>query len=142
MIKGNKISFFLFLLLSPFLLFGQRQTSLLNTPIKLTERKGLLSYFLNQVEHTGILLTYNPENIRMNRKVTVSGKINTVGGLLEEVLRSESIKIKEYEGKILLISNPRLITLSGIIKEEGSGEVIIGANIIEKSSGSMATSNG
>jgi len=142
MITGNKIYIFLFLILVPALLNAQNKTSLLNTPIKLSERKGLISYFLTQVEQTGILLTYNPDNIRMNRKISLSGRIKTVGELLEEILRAESIRIKEYEGKILLISNPKLITISGIIKEEGSGEIIIGANITETESRSIATTNG
>ncbi|RAJ32226.1 TonB-dependent receptor [Pedobacter cryoconitis] len=142
MITGNKIYFFLFLILVPVFLNAQNRTGLLNTPIKITHRKGLISSFLSQVEQTGILLTYNPDNIRMNRKITLSSRIKTVGELLEEVLRAESIQIKEYEGKILLISNPRLITLSGFIKEEGSAEVIIGANITETESQSIAVTNG
>lgn len=142
MITGNKIYFFLFLILVPVFLNAQNRTGLLNTPIKITQKKGLISSFLTQVEQTGILLTYNPDNIRMNRKITLSSRIKTVGELLEEILRAESIQIKEYEGKILLISNPRLITLSGFIKEEGSAEVIIGANITETESQSIAVTNG
>ncbi|MBB6273937.1 hypothetical protein HDF26_004410 [Pedobacter cryoconitis] len=142
MITGNKIYFFLFLILVPVFLNAQNRTSLLNTPVKLPVRKGLISYFLTQVEQTGVLLTYNPDNIRMKRQISLSGRIKTVGELLEEVLRAESVRIKEYEGKILLISNPRLITISGIIKEQGSGEIIIGANVTEPESHSTATSNG
>jgi len=142
MIAGNKIYFFLFLILVPALLNAQHRTSLLNTPVKLSDKKGLISYFLTQVEQTGILLTYNPDNIRMNRKISLTGRIKTVGELLEEVLRGESVRIKEYNGKILLISNPGLITISGIIKEEGSGEIIIGANITDTESHSTATTNG
>lgn len=142
MITGNKFYLFLFLILAPVILNAQNKAGLLNTPIKITHRKGLISSFLTQVEQTGILLTYNPDNIRMNRKITLSNRISTVGELLEEILRAESIQIKEYEGKILLISNPRLITLSGFIKEEGSSEVIIGANITETESNSIAVTNG
>ena len=142
MTTGNKFYLFLFLILAPAILNAQNRTGLLNTPIKITHRKGLISSFLTQVEQTGILLTYNPDDIRMNRKITLSNRIRTVGELLEEILRAESIQIKEYEGKILLISNPRLITLSGFIKEEGSAEVIIGANITEIENNNIAVTNG
>ncbi|KIO75859.1 hypothetical protein TH53_18405 [Pedobacter lusitanus] len=142
MTTGNKIYFFLFLILVPAFLNAQHKTGLLNTPVKLTERKGLISYFLNQVEQSGILLTYNPDNIRMNRKISLSGRVKTVGQLLEEVLRAESIRIKEYQGKILLISNPGMVTISGILKERGSDEIIIGANITETGSRNSTTTNG
>ncbi|QNK64631.1 carboxypeptidase-like regulatory domain-containing protein [Pedobacter sp. PAMC26386] len=142
MTTGSKIYFFLFLILVPAFLNAQQKTGLLNMPIKLPERKGLLSYFLTQVEHTGVLLTYNPGNLRLNRKISLSNRIKTVGELLEEILRAESIQIKEYDGKILLISTPKLITISGIIKEEGSGEVIIGANITDTRGRRNATTNG
>ncbi|MET4138347.1 carboxypeptidase-like regulatory domain-containing protein [Pedobacter sp. UYP1] len=142
MTTGNKIYIFLLLILVPVLLNAQNRAGLLNTPIKITHRKGLISSFLTQVEQTGILLTYNPDNIRMNRKITLSNRIRTVGELLEEILRAESIQIKEYEGKILLISNSRLITLSGFVKEQGSAEVIIGANITARENNSIAVTNG
>ncbi|WP_367868742.1 carboxypeptidase-like regulatory domain-containing protein [Pedobacter sp. WC2423] len=142
MTTGNKFYLFLLLILAPVILNAQNRTGLLNTPIKISHRKGLISSFLTQVEQTGILLTYNPDDIRMNRKITLSNRITTVGELLEEILRAESIQIKEYEGKILLISNPRLITLSGFIKEEGSAEVIIGANITETENNNIAVTNG
>lgn len=119
---------------------AQRKTLLLEKPIEIKDRIASIYQLLTSIEKEGILLTYSPDQINLNKTFHLPEDIRTVGALLTYILKDQGIEIKVVENKILLVPR-KFLALSGIIKERGSREVIANANVTIKGSGIRTTTN-
>jgi len=110
------------------------QNSLLDTLYKPPSLKGSVRFFLEDISRqTGIEISYSDDLIKQKSKVRLKGTEQTVGEVLLSVLAGSAAKPLVRNGKILLVpaekelSQKKLVTISGYVKDSSSKEVLIGA---------------
>lgn len=110
---------------------------------------------LNEVQaKSGILFSYSSDIFPSTGRITLKAKNETVSVVLESILQNTGIEYKLVEKQVVLIRKAplqiavpvqniekRKFTISGHIREKGSGELIIGANIFDKQSYKGCLSN-
>src|SRR5690606_26000202 len=70
-----------------------------------------------------------------NLKVSFSAKNQTLFSILNTLLKNKDIGYRELNGQIILfpIERPKqFFTLSGFVEDAGSGERLIGANVVNQ----------
>lgn len=99
-------------------------------------QKGTVRTFLEDIQkQTGIELSYSDKLVKRRRQVQLNGTEHTVGEVLHTILSDTKVSITERSGKILLVPDEGTgkpipvspITISGIVKDSSSKEVLIGA---------------
>ena len=89
--------------------------------------------------NAGVTFSYNPKRIEASRKITYQARDKPLVAVLEDLSVLAGLDYEWVEGKVVL--KPRQsahavsphVTLSGFIKDEGNGEVLIGATVIIES---------
>ena len=132
----------LLFLLVPLILFSQ--SSLLNQPLNMPVQRGSVEYLLKRVsEQSGIPISYSLRFLKGSQNIEFEGSEKTVGDFLRRILEDQAVELVVRRGKIFLrpskeksnlrvlthASSDRKVTLSGYIREKGSGERIIGAGV-------------
>ena len=130
-----------FISLTP--VYGQ---SILEQSLKLSPQSGSIGSYLSLIQaQTGIVFSYNPQKIQLDRVVKLSGTERNLREYLQSILKDEGVSIIERNGKILLKpiktdsvkrkralrkTSPKYFTISGYIRETGSEEALIGASLL------------
>lgn len=99
--------------------------------VNITSSSASLYQWFKLIEDSGVILSYNPSLINMNQQIKVKKGNKMVKNLLKEILSDYKYKIIPVEDNKLIIQiNGRIpLTVSGIIKEDHSGEKLYGATI-------------
>jgi hypothetical protein len=133
--------------LSPFIVYAQ---NLLNTSYKPGFSKGKIKTFLNDIKkRTGITISYSDAILNDQKVVSLEGTERTVAEVLERICAGQGVQIREGVQKILVVpvrqevaaTEQQRITLSGFIKDSASKEVLIGASVYIKETGSGTIAN-
>ncbi len=111
--------------------------------LPLSEVLGIIS------KKTGIPFSYNPRKIPVGQKITYQAKDKSLGSVLDDLIQQAGLKYIFVEDQIILKPEKKnekaageVLTLSGNIKNAGSGEALIGATIFIKELQTGAVSNG
>ena len=91
-------------------------------------------------DKTGVVFSYNPKKILSDRKISYQARNKTLAAVLEDLRVVAALEYEWIEGKVVLkparqptnLVAPNF-TLSGFIKDESNGEVLIGATVIIES---------
>jgi outer membrane cobalamin receptor len=103
-----------------------------------------------------IEFSYSPQDLPADRRITLTARNRTVASILDEVLTRNGIDFIKVEHHLVLkprgwdgtaqgkpTAEPHLrYTLSGYLRDKGTGEVLIGANVYVKGTTTGATTNG
>lgn len=99
-------------------------------------------------KNTRVTFSYNPKRILAGRRITYQAKNKPLVAVLEDLSVLAGLDYEWVEGKVVLkpvrkSDNliPQDVTLSGFIKDEGNGEVLIGATVFIESLQVGVTSN-
>ncbi len=122
---------FLFLIVS---VQGQ-DTDGLHRKFPVNKNLRTVSDCFRHIHDAGIVLSFNPDEIDMEKQIPLplSGDFTAIE-LLKNVLDAEKYEIKliESQQKILIIRKKQKYTISGYIREKGSGESLIAATVYVK----------
>ncbi|MBO9674197.1 MAG: TonB-dependent receptor [Sphingobacteriaceae bacterium] len=121
--------------------YGQTEPSVLNLKIKLRKNRATIGQFLEDIESSGILLTYSPQQIKLNKEVSLTSRHATTGQILQELFKDDDIEIKLLDHKILLVAKKRFSAIYGIVRQQYTGEVIADANVWIKDTKVRSTTN-
>lgn len=102
-------------------------------------------------EKSGLSFSYNPKKLTGSR-VNLNSKNETLVSVLEELSAQHELKYALIENQIIIkpdkkpsaiktSSSPAVATISGYIKDENTGEPLIGATVLVKSQNSGTTTN-
>ena len=132
-------SFLIYIILSLSPAYSQ---SLLNQALKISPQSGTIASYLSLIQaQTGIVFSYNPQKMQLDKRVSLNGREKTLRDCLESILKDEAVSIVERNGKILLKPEKKsasevvrkeateYFTISGFIREAGSEEALIGASL-------------
>ncbi len=143
-IRNNlRIYFLLFVLLCSSL-FLTAQTDLLAPKIDFEVKNRLLKDVLIQLSHQSQIAISTPSNILPSKRITLKVNNQSVNSILKKILKGSAIDFKIEEQQILLfkkIPSTSYFTISGYIKEKGSGERLVLATVFEKKLGKGISSN-
>lgn|SRR5574344_775348 len=105
--------------------------------VNITNPSASLSEWFSLIQHNGIILSYSPSQLNMNKVITIGQGKKSVKILLKELLDNYEFKLlTEEKNKVIIqIKGLKPIRVSGTIKEESSGEKLYGATIHYISSG-------
>ena len=122
------------LIISAFFAECIAQRDLLARPLQLSISEGRVDSLLNHfAKESGLILAYSPDILEKERYIQFSGEEKTAGDHLLRILKNQSVLIRQRNGKILILPHrketPPVFTVSGYIREEGSGESLIAATI-------------
>ena len=146
LINMYKIILFVWVFLATNMLTAQ---TLLDTPVKLTLKEGTIKEMLLLIEQsTDIKFIYDNEKIDVNKKVIISTDSSTVreqldmlfgGKMVQYIIRADKIILK----KKLSARKPsqEKATINGYLRENASGENLIGATIFDQNSRLGSTTN-
>jgi hypothetical protein len=109
--------------------------SLLHSSYKPSRPRGSVQFYLEDIERrTGVQFSYSDELVKRRRGVRLTGSERTIGDVLNVVLAGTGVTPAERNGKILLVPDEggapyekESVTISGVVKDSASKEVIIGA---------------
>jgi len=89
------------------------------------------------------VFSYKPEIFPKNEKLTLNEENKTVKEILDKVFLGTKIGYREYGGEIILNVKSELkkVTVSGLITDKTTGELLIGANIFVEETYGGASSN-
>ncbi len=116
-----------------------------------------LSDGLRAISDSGkIFFSYNPKAIPAQLKINIQAKNRTIREILDEILIPNGMTYSLVENQVVI--KPRIVfsplaegekktdlktsTLHGYIRDKATGEVLIGANVFIRSTGTGATTNG
>ncbi|MGB8190572.1 MAG: TonB-dependent receptor, partial [Chitinophagaceae bacterium] len=106
---------------------------LLKMPLKLNRQSGTVNDFLTDLNNVpGLRLSYSSGLIDLSRQVQLNGNETTVEQYLQIILKGQSVKYLEENGKIILVADRRTVksfTVSGYITDKENGERLIGASL-------------
>ncbi len=113
------------------------QTDLLQTPYQPPSQKGSVRFYLEDISgRSGVNISYSDDLVKRRRTVRLNGDEETVGAVLKTILAGTGVTPAARAGKILLIpanelapAKPQQVTISGIVRDSGSREVLIGAYV-------------
>ncbi|MDR1097715.1 MAG: TonB-dependent receptor [Tannerella sp.] len=129
-----------------------------NTKLSLDVRKTSIKEILFQIEEMSeFRFIYQSEKVNLNRKISVKVKDQTVETILKRILSGENVIYEITESNLILINPDRKspgnktatvresqqqqkITVTGLVQDQ-FGEVIIGANVIEKGTANGITTD-
>jgi hypothetical protein len=101
---------------------------------------------------SGILFSYNPGSLPPDSKITYKASGKTIETILDDILNPLNITRIQREQQVILKPGKTLkaesgtaliqkYTLSGFLRDERTGEALIGANVYDKKSYSGTTTN-
>lgn len=134
-----KLKRLLFLLTTCILANLVQGQNLLDSKVQLEITSGTRHEFLLEIESKmEIDFSYNPKAIGIDEEVEVNTTEGTLKELLTQIFADEGISfVQRGTGKVLIIkkkeSNDGQSTLYGYVKDDASGEVLIGATISARS---------
>lgn len=128
------------------------QKKLLDKPFKTEKSRASITTFLEEIrQQSGVILEYSNSNFNAGKMVQLTGNENTIGTLLQTLLKGEKVKLLEHNNKIILVPSseifslhsPRATTFNfyGYIKEFSSNEPLAGATIYEPATQRGVASN-
>ena len=136
-----KASFILVALLVTQLVYAQEP---LQTTVKIDERKGSTRFFLNYVENqTGIILSYS-NKLCFKDELICPYTETTIQNILDWLFSDCPASYLERDNKVIIkptTSKSKKFTISGYVKDVGSKEILIGANVYDKKTFHGTTSN-
>jgi hypothetical protein len=148
------------LLLSAVILFITANagfTQNLDKEISINVRNFSLENVLKLISRQGgIFFSYSPQAIPIEKKISIRAKDTPVRTILDQVLLPNGIDYFLSENQVILKPHrpvageqppenkllARRFTISGYVRDSASGEVIIGANVYDKTSMQGAVTNG
>ena len=128
--KKIRFSLFMAIILS---FTASAQEALLAKRVQLNQTNGSVANLLKHLgEKTGYVFSYNPAEVPLDREVNLSPDYQTVKAFLNKIFEGYAVDYLPKDNKILL-TNIRLldsptITINGYLKDEETGETLIGAN--------------
>ena len=143
---------FLFTLAMPWHSFSQD----LEKKITLNANRKPLGEVLQEISKAGnINFSYNPQNIPVETPVTIHAHKKTIRSILEAILDKNGIQFFPLENQVVLkkrndlpgsasvdiSSSRKSYSISGFLKEQSSGEMMIGANVYVRGTSLGTTSN-
>jgi hypothetical protein len=145
----------LFLFLVMFMAFNVSGQNL-DKKISINLKNVTLAEAIKQIGEAGnVFFSYSPQSIPVNNIVSVKAKNKAVKEVLNDLFKKNGIEYSVIENQIILKSEkihepdkhanktPEVAryTISGILKEKGSGEVLIGAYAYAKGTSLGTTTN-
>lgn len=135
---GNKRAFFHILVL--ILSLTVHAQSPLKQNVSLPSGTYEVVSLLEALRKQGVQLAFSPDMLPQT-KVSITSDLVTVGDILRELQDQTGIQ-HTVSGDLILISfSSRMFTISGIIRDKKSGEVLIGATVVQKAALKGTTSN-
>lgn len=127
---------------------AQAQTGI-RTPYSPPQTRGTVRFFLEDMAaQTRLQFSYSDEVVKRRRTIQLKGTEHTVEEVLTTILAGTNVRIETRGDKILLIPTEsnntapkQTITVSGVVKDSASREVIIGATVFVPSLGIGITTN-
>ncbi len=110
------------------------QESVLDRAVNIELQSGSLADFLKEIQkEASVSLSYSQNHIARYQDLQLSSNLGTVRAVLEHLLQETDLDYT-VKGRIIIIKKksrrkPRLATLNGTVREQQSGEVMIGAAI-------------
>jgi len=120
---------------------AQEPGNILAQPLKTEIRKAKIIEWFRLIENEGIVLSYNPAQINTDREVVLRRPVEKVEDLLQQLIDSKLMRMTLKGNKIIFSELPPRKTISGYIREKGSGETLIGAYIMVNNKFLGCTSN-
>jgi outer membrane receptor for ferrienterochelin and colicin len=138
----SKIFFLALFMLASAACFAQ---TVLKMPVSLSRQSGTVGQFLSDLNQlSGVSISYSSEVVDLGKKVQLSGNEKTLEDVLRSILRGQSLKIVEQNGKVFLTPGAAVkkkFTISGYISDRESGERLIGASVFVPAKNAGTTSN-
>ncbi|MCB0668808.1 MAG: TonB-dependent receptor [Saprospiraceae bacterium] len=120
--NSSKLKLIWIALLASQLGFGQEATI---QPIPSAPLKDVLSYLSDE---SGTIFSYSNDQLDLNRPVQIrSGSLEEI---LNEIFPSPPYQLDFRNHKVIIRKNAFDVTISGYIRDEGSGEILPGATVI------------
>lgn len=132
-------------------------TQSLDKKISINARNLPLGKIIQMIsERSGIYFSYSPQAIPIDKKISIRAEDKPVSTILDQLLLPNGIDYFLSESQVVLklhrplegehpVDNKvsvRSFTISGYVRDSTSGEVIIGANVYDKTTLQGATTNG
>lgn len=139
----KKRIFYIFILAFHFCSLNGQQKTILDSAISINFRNESLTGAIHKLEsEVGTLFTYNETDIKkVDHKVSGNFINQPVNIVLEELLANSKIQYKFIGGQVVLYKTVNNVTISGYVRDAGSGEILIGALVYVKKPFLGATSN-
>src|SRR6266542_3427239 len=83
-------------------------------------------------QKAGVTFTYSNDLIALPKQVTIQVTNQTLGYVLNQILKDTNIEYKVIGNQVIFQTKPappRKYTISGYIREDGSGELLTGVNV-------------
>ncbi|MCB8998519.1 MAG: TonB-dependent receptor [Bacteroidales bacterium] len=143
-VSMGKLRFKIFFFLLSFILTAgiYGQDAKLQKKINISLKEVSLPEALQELSlKTGASFSYNPDRIDSLKLITISAHDMSLQEILNRILPEMDLEYLVVEGKIVLkksrnksgqtqeVSEKRLFTLSGFMKDQSSGEVLIGGSV-------------
>jgi hypothetical protein len=158
--QQNRVSelIFIFFLVLFYLLLPKNvfaQDSKLEEKITIVSRNKELSSILREIEaKSGILFSYSNQQINSNQKITIVARKKKVKDILSQLFNKASIDYIQLEKQLILkpkvppkevaeikVEKPEKFTINGYLKDEETGEMLIGATIAIKGTSTGTITN-
>jgi len=110
------------------------QQSVLDQTVKIELQSGSLADFLKEIQkEASVSLSYSQNHIARYQNLQLTANLGTVRAVLEHLLKDTDLDFI-VKGQIIIIKKKsrrkrRLATLNGTVREQQTGEVMIGATI-------------
>jgi hypothetical protein len=108
----------------------------LSYPYDPPRRTADVGFYLEDIsKQTGVIFSYSSQYVDVARQAKVSPASDKVGLVLADIFSGEPVSFREQGNKILIVyegtsaDTIRSYVVNGFVKEEGSGEAIIGAAV-------------
>lgn len=123
--------------------------TVLDAPVKLSLKEGTIKEVLSQIERlTDIKFIYDNGKIDVNQKVIISKDSGAVREYLDLLFEGKMVQYIVKNDKVILKKklstgkpSPKKATINGYLRENGSGENLIGATVFDRNSGLGSTTN-
>lgn len=128
------------------------QKKLLQKPFHSQQNKAAIASFLQEInDRAGIVLEYSSGSFNAGKIVSLEGNENTIGDVLQTILKGQHVKLLEHNGKMMIVPSPDLFSIAnylpahfslyGYIKENATKEPLVSATIYEPSTQRGVLSN-
>lgn len=132
-----KVALFLLFILTTGLFATETYSQI--AKINITANNRTVDQILQEIEsQTDFLFVYNPGEINLTQKISVKVEEEKIADVLSQLFKNTNVMYVIEGNNVMLLRRPVMqqqnkITITGVVTDE-SGEPIIGANVIEKSS--------
>jgi hypothetical protein len=138
------------------LISGHSFSQDLERKITIKARNSTIADILNEISEKGqVYFSYNPQILPTGKNITIKATNLSIKLILKEVLNKNGLDYSVVENQVVLKklagdepsnavksnAKPERHTISGFIKEQSTGEVLIGANIYAEGTSLGTTSN-